>query len=182
MADGNILMGVIGRPHGVRGLLRVHSFTADAADLPRYNPLVDDRGRAWTLAWKSDGVAELRDAEGHPLIDRTAAEKLVNTRLFAPRDRLPAAGPDDFYIADLIGLLAIGADGAPLGRIAEVHDYGAGTSLEIIPEQGVEGTPLIVPFTRACVPVVDIPGGVVTVLPPDELEVRGELESREDAA
>jgi 16S rRNA processing protein RimM len=161
-------MGVVGKPHGVRGLLRVHSFTADPVDLVRYNPLLDDRGRAWTIAWKGDGVAELRDADGNPVADRTAAEKLVNVRLHAARDSLPATDQDDFYIADLIGLMAIAADGSELGRIAEVHDYGAGTSLEI----ATETAPLLVPFTRACVPAVDIVAGRVTVLPPDEIEVR----------
>ena len=161
-------MGVVGKPHGVRGLLRVHSFTADPVDLVRYNPLLDDRGRAWTIAWKGDGVAELRDADGNPVADRIAAEKLVNVRLHAARDSLPATDQDDFYIADLIGLMAIAADGSELGRIAEVHDYGAGTSLEI----ATETAPLLVPFTRACVPAVDIVAGRVTVLPPDEIEVR----------
>jgi len=161
-------MGVVGKPHGVRGLLRVYSFTADPADLARYNPLLDDRGRVWTIAWKGDGVAELRDAQGNPVGDRTAAEKLVNLRLHAARDRLPPAAEDDYYIADLIGLMAIAADGSELGRITEVHDYGAGTSLEI----ATSTTPLLVPFTRACVPLVDIQAGRVTVLPPDEIEVR----------
>jgi len=170
-------MGVVGKPHGVRGLLRVHSFTADPADLARYNPLLDDRNRPWTLVWKGPGVAELRDADGNQVADRTAAEKLVNLRLHAPRDRLPATDQDDFYIADLIGLEAITADGTPLGRITEVHDYGAGTSLEI----ATETAPLLVPFTRACVPVVDIAAGRATVLPPDEIEVR-EIDGREQAA
>ena len=162
-------MGVVGKAHGVRGLLRVHSFTADPADLARYNPLLDDRGRAWTITWKGDGVAELRDGDGNPVADRTAAEKLVNLRLQAARDRLPPAAEDDFYIADLIGLEAIGADGTPLGRITEVHDYGAGTSLEIVCG---DRAPLLVPFTRGCVPLVDIVAGQATILPPDEIEVR----------
>jgi 16S rRNA processing protein RimM len=161
-------MGVIGRPHGVRGLLRVQSFTAEASDLPQYNPLLDERGRAWTLAWKGEGLAELRDAEGRPVADRTAAEKLVNLRLYSPRDRLPATGADDYYIADLIGLLALDAGGVELGRVAAVHDYGAGTSLEI----NGDGASLMVPFTRAAVPVVDVEGGRITVHPPEEIEAR----------
>jgi 16S rRNA processing protein RimM len=168
VAGDNILMGVIGRPHGVRGLLRVQSFTADAADLARYNPLLDDRGRAWTLAWKAEGVAELRDAEGRPLPDRTAAEKLVNQRLYAPRDRLPPTDPDDFYLADLIGLRARTADGATRGRVTAVHDYGAGTSLEI----ATDAASILVPFTRAAVPVVDLAAGEITIDPPEEIEVR----------
>ena len=180
MADGNILMGVIGRPHGVRGLVRVHSFTADPADLTAYAPLIDDRGNAWTLSWRGDGFAELRDAAGKPVADRSAAEKLVNLRLYAPRDRLPPTAPDEYYLADLEGLLAVGADGAQIGRVSAVHDYGAGAILDI---QTACGT-IMVPFTHACVPVVDVPGGQITVLPPDEVEVRDlpETATAEDAA
>ncbi len=161
-------MGVIGRPHGVRGLLRVQSYTSDAADLPRYNPFVDDRGRVWNVAWKGDGVAELRDADGKAVADRNAAERLVNLRLYVPRARLPATDPDDYYIADLVGMRAMRADGGELGRVIAVHDYGAGTSLEISGEPGT----VMVPFTQACVPVVDVAGGCVTVSLPDEIEVR----------
>jgi 16S rRNA processing protein RimM len=168
VAGGNILMGVIGRPHGVRGLLRVQSYTSDAADLPRYNPLVDDRGRVWNVAWKSDGVAELRDEAGKPVADRTEAEKLVNVRLYVPRERLPATDPDDYYIADLVGMRVVRTDGSELGRVTAVHDYGAGTSLEIAGEAGA----FMVPFTQACVPVVDVAGGTLTVQPPEEIEVR----------
>jgi len=164
-------MGVVGRPHGVRGLLHVHSFTADPADLARYNPLLDERGRAWTLEWKGNDVAALRDAEGRAVPDRNAAEKLVNVRLYAPRERLPDTGPDDYYIADLVGLLANDAQGGEIGRITTVHDYGAGASLEIT-KAGTQTQTLIVPFTRAAVPVVDIAGGQVTVIPPEEIDVR----------
>ena len=87
MPESRILMGVVGRPHGVRGLVRVHSYTADPADLPRYAPLEDDAGRVWKLAWRGEGVAELRGADGKPVADRTAAAALVNTRLYVPRDR-----------------------------------------------------------------------------------------------
>ena len=172
MADGNILMGVVGRPHGVRGLLRVHSFTADPADLAAYAPLLDERGRAWSLVWRGEGLAELRDAQGRAVADRTEAEKLVNLRLFTTRDRLPATDPDEFYLADLVGLLAVDEEGVELGRVAAIHDYGAGASLEI----GEGPASFYVPFTRAAVPVVDIPGGQITILKPDEIEVR------EDAA
>jgi 16S rRNA processing protein RimM len=172
VADGNILMGVVGRPHGVRGLLRVHSFTAEPAELIRYAPLVDERGRVWSLAWRSEGVAELRDAAGKPVADRTEAEKLTNLRLFAPRDRLPPVeDADEFYLADLIGLLAVDTGGAELGRVAAVHDYGAGASLEIV--KGAES--FFVPFTRDVVPVVDVPGGQVTIAMPDEVEVTGDV-------
>lgn len=160
-------MGVVGRPHGVRGLVHVQSYTAEPADLARYGALTDEAGRPWTLAWRSAGVAELRDADGRTLPDRTAAERLTNTKLYIERSRLPAPGRDEFYLADLVGLAAFAPDGTALGRVTVVHDYGAGTSLEI----AGEGAPVLVPFTRACVPAVDVPGGTLTVVLPDEVVV-----------
>ncbi len=167
MPTPRILMGVVGRPHGVRGLVHVQSYTAQPLDLPEYGPLLDDAGRTWTLAWRGDGVAELRDAGGRPLADRTAAERLTNTKLFVERERLPEPDADDFYLSDLVGLQATTADGAALGRVAAVHDYGAGTSLEIVGD----AAPLLVPFTRACVPDVDVAAGRVVVAPPHEVVV-----------
>jgi 16S rRNA processing protein RimM len=158
-------MGVIGRPHGVRGLVHVHSYAQ--ADLAAYSPLQDEAGRSWTLAWRGEGVAELRDRDGRPLPDRTAAEKLVNAKLYVERERLPEPEQDDFYFSDLIGLRARGADGVELGRVAEVHDYGAGASLEI----DGQGGPLLVPFTKACVPELDVAAGHLTVILPHEIDL-----------
>jgi 16S rRNA processing protein RimM len=161
-----IQLGVIGRPHGVRGLVHVHSYTADPEALPAYGPFTDERGRVFALRWMSEGVAELSemvDGKKIPVRDRSVAEKLVNTRLFVPRERLPAPDADEFYLADLVGLAAFAVDGTELGRVDVVHDYGGGASLEI--------GRLLVPFTRACVPVVDVAGGRVTVVPPAEVVV-----------
>lgn len=160
-------MGVIGRPHGVRGLLRVHSYADDPASLAEFAPLLDGRGRSFALRWVSDGVAEvseLLDGRAVAVRDRAVAERLVNTPLFIERSRLPAPADNEFYLTDLVGLRAVGADGAALGVVETVHDYGAGASLEI--------GALIVPFTRACVPRVDLAAGVVEVVPPDELLAR----------
>jgi len=169
VAGEKILMGVVGRPHGVRGLVRVHSYTADPADLDQYAPLLDAKGRAWTLEWRSEGVAALRDAAGRLVADRTEAEKLTNLQLFVDRDRLPPPDEEEFYFADLIGLAVHGQDGAPMGQIAAVHDYGAGIFLDVARNGAAN---LLIPFTRAAVPDVDIPARRVTVVPPDELEVR----------
>jgi 16S rRNA processing protein RimM len=128
--------------------------------------LDDERGRRFRLRWKTEGVAEIfQIVEGNrvPVTTRDAAQALINTRLYIPREKLPPAGEDEFYLADLIGLEAVDANGRSLGRITMVHDYGAGTSLEI--------GALLVPFTKACVPVVDLKSGRVTVMQPAEIVV-----------
>jgi 16S rRNA processing protein RimM len=166
MPTGRVLLGVIGRPHGVRGLLRVHSHAGDPASLPDYGPFTDDRGRRFSLSWRGDGIAAVAELVGdtpRPVTDRDAAAKLVNTRLYVERERLPATEADEFYVSDLVGLEAFGPDGAPLGRVDAVHDYGAGASLEV--------GPLLIPFTRTAVPEVDIAAGRLTVVPPDEIIV-----------
>jgi 16S rRNA processing protein RimM len=162
-----ILMGVIGKPHGVRGLLRVNAFTEDSLALAEY-PLVDKTGRRFALEWVNDGVAqlaELSDGGKRKITDRNEAERLTNVELFAPRSVFPAPDDDEFYLTDLIGLLARDQDGRALGTISVVHDYGGGTSLEIAPGA------LLVPFTKAAVPVVDIAAGHVVVHPPAEMSI-----------
>jgi 16S rRNA processing protein RimM len=166
MPATRILLGVIGRPHGVRGLVRVHSYTEDPADLAGYGPLWDERGRQWILAWKGEGIAELRDAAGQPVTDRTEAGKLTNTRLYVDRDCLPATADEEWYLADLVGLQAVSVSGASMGKVSAVHDYGAGASLEI----ARDGASIVVPFTRASVPVIDVAGGRVVIDPPTETE------------
>ncbi len=168
MADSRILLGVIGRAHGVRGLVHVTSHTADPTDLTAYGPLTDAAGRRFVLKWRSEGVAEvgeLVDGAVVKVTDRAVAEKLTNTRLYIERTALPPADEDEFYLADLIGLAATDAAGAPLGTVTTVHDYGAGASLEI---ENPDAPVLIVPFTRAVVPSVDVSGGRIVVVPPVE--------------
>jgi len=178
VTDGRVLLGVVGRPHGVRGLVHVHSYTSDPAGLASYGALSDDAGRRWSLAWRGEGVAELRDADGRAVSDRTAAERLVNTRLYVERERLPTPEEDEFYLADLMGLAATAPGGGLLGRVAVVHDYGAGISLEI----AGNGPALIVPFTRACVLEIDVAGGRVVVAVPTEVAVPAEPPSPRPAS
>ena len=173
MPDQRILLGVIGRPHGVRGLVHVHAYAADPASLETYGDLVDDTGRNWRLLWRGQGVAELRGPDGAAIADRSAAERLVNQRLWTTRDKLPEPDAEEFYLADLVGMQARDASGAVMGQVALVHDYGAGASLEI---ERPAASPLLVPFTRACVPRVDIAAGHVVVDPPLELDVRSAAE------
>jgi 16S rRNA processing protein RimM len=177
MPERSILLGVIGRPHGVRGFVHVTSYTADPADLAGYGTLADGRGRMFRLRWQSEGVARVAEIiEGKPVwvANREDAGALTNTRLFVARERLPAPAEDEFYLSDLVGLAAFAPDGTELGKIAAVHDYGAGASLEI--------GALIVPFTRDVVPEVDIGAGRVVVRPPAEIVVPGEAQERSRGA
>jgi len=168
--ESRLQLGVIGRPHGVRGLVHVTSHTADPAALTAYGPLSDGGKRQFVLRWRAEGVAEVSEIISGTLTkvaDRTAAEKLTNVRLFVDRAALPAPEEEDeYYLADLIGLTAIDVDGLLIGRVATVHDYGAGASLEL---QRDGAAPLILPFTKACVPGVDIKAGRVVVTLPDEI-------------
>lgn len=153
----------------------MHSYTAEPSDLASYGVLDDDQGRRFRLKWKTAGVAEVfQIVEGKrmPLTTRESAQALVNTRLYVPRDKLPPAGEEEFYLADLMGLEAVDPDGLVLGRVDTVHDYGAGTSLEI--------GRIIVPFTKACVPVIDLQAGRITVVLPPEVVVAPELAGETD--
>lgn len=170
---GRVELGVIGRAHGVRGLVKITSHTADPADLTAYGPLFDRKGRCYAVRWMAEGVAEVSrivDGVAVKVTDRSGAEKLTNTRLFVDRSALPPADEDEYYLADLIGLTVADTAGRAIGTVALVHDYGAGASLEIVGPRGSQG-PLMVPFTAACVPTVDLAGRRLVVALPDEIVV-----------
>ncbi|MCS0497372.1 ribosome maturation factor RimM [Ancylobacter sp. MQZ15Z-1] len=164
MPNERILIARIGAPHGVRGEVRLFVFAQDPAALLDYRPLTDEAGR------RRFEFAALRPAKDHFVArlkgvdSREAAQALTNEGLFVARDLLPATEEeDDFYQADLIGLAAVTTEGAPFGKVVAVHDFGAGDILEIAPEQG--GKTLMLPFTRAVVPTVDIRAGRLVVDP-----------------
>jgi 16S rRNA processing protein RimM len=184
MPEGRIQLGVIGRAHGVRGLVKVTSHTADPADLTAYGLLSDAAGGRLSLRWKAEGIAEVSriiDGVAVKVTDRDTAEKLTNTRLFIDRSALPPADAEEYYLADLIGLSVTDPTGAVIGVVAVVHDYGAGASLEI---ERKAGSPLLIPFTAACVPTVDIAGRRLVVAPPDEIVVPADADQSvaQDAA
>ncbi len=156
-------LGVITGAHGVRGQVRVKSFTAEPAAIAGYGPLADERGEqcfALELVGAAKGVLIAR-IEG--VADRDAAERLKGVGLYLDREALPAPGAEEYYLADLVGLEASLSDGSKLGVVAAVHDFGAGASIEIAAEEGAQ---VVVPFTAAAVPVVDIAGGRLVVAPP----------------
>ncbi len=172
-ADGRVCLGVVTGAHGVHGRLRIKSFTADAYAIASYGALSDEAGeRTFTLRITGETRGQLI-AEMDGVKRREGAEALRGTRLYVPRAALPSTDEDEFYHADLIGL-AVTFDGdESAGRVVDVHDFGAGTMLEIAPESGVSGSGLgnaatvLVPFTREAVPTVDVARGhlVVTALP-----------------
>jgi len=163
-----VCLGVVGAPHGVRGAVRIKAFTDEPDAVARYGALEDESGeRKFTLrligSAKGDGMVV---ATLSGVADRDRAEALRGLRLYLPRAALPATAEDEFYHADLVGLAAELEDGARLGKIIAVHDFGAGDVIEIAREAGA---PVLVPFTRAAVPIVDLAGGRVVIDPPDGL-------------
>lgn len=156
--DGDrVCVGVIVGPHGIRGQVRVKSFTAEPEDITAYGPVSDEAGtRTYDLevVGRSKGVV-LCGVAG--VDDRNGAEALRGVRLHVDRAVLPATDDEDeFYHADLIGLRVEFADGVALGTVSAVYDFGAGDVLEIRAESG--GVTML-PFTREAVPVIDVAGG-----------------------
>lgn len=158
-----VCVGIVVGAQGVRGAVRVKSFTEDPADIGRYSPVEGEGGgRKFRLSvvGETKGVV-IATLDG--VSDRNAAEALRGTRLYVDRDRLPRTDEDEFLYSDLIGLAAEAPDGIRLGTVASVDDFGAGDVLEITLADG--GT-MMVPFSRADVPVVDVAGGRLVVVPP----------------
>ncbi len=158
-----ILVGEIGRPHGVRGLVKLRSFTADPAAIASYGPLTDAAGtQRYAITLLAEGLAKV---EG--VADRDGAQRLTGVKLYVERDALPQPEEEEFYLADLQGLTARDLAGEPIGMVREVEDHGGGAILVLETSRGE----MLLPFTKAVVPVVDVAGGFVTVLPPAEMLV-----------
>lgn len=159
----------IGAAHGVRGEIKLWAFTEDPEAVADYGPLETEDGK------RSFEIEQMRAAKNHFVVrlsgvaDRTAAEKLTNTDLFVSRDRLPPIDEDDtYYHADLIGLAAVTPEGVMLGKITQLYNFGAGDLIEIATTEG--GEPLLLPFSNAVVPEVDIKGGKVVIVIPSIIE------------
>ena len=173
MSGDRVLLGVVAAPHGIRGAVRIKSFTEDPMSLGAYGPLSDESGR------KEYRVEPLSAARGAVLAriegvaDRTAAEALRGLRLYVERSALPETGEREWYEADLIGLAAVGKDGRDWGKVIAFHDFGAGSMME------VSGGAML-PFTDAVVPEIDLPGGKVVIDPPAGL-LAGGAEKEEES-
>jgi 16S rRNA processing protein RimM len=161
----------IGTAHGVRGEVRLWSFTEDPLAIAQYGPLETEDGKRHFEIEAARPGKDFLVARLAGITDRNAAKALRNVDLFVPRDRLPPIEEaDTFYHADLIGLAAVGKDGAALGTVKAVHNFGAGDLIEIEPGGG--GEALLLPFNETAVPTVDLNAGRIVVVRPIETEAR----------
>src|SRR5712672_3203588 len=157
----------IGAPHGVRGAVKLWTFTEDPLAVTRYGPLMAKDGA------RQFEVTHAREAKDHLVASfrgvttREEAEKLNGIELYIAREKLPATDDDEYYHADLIGLAAVTSANEPLGRVIAIHNFGAGDIIEIAPPQGAT---MLLPFTNAVVPAVDLANGRVVIELPDEIE------------
>ncbi len=169
----------IGAAHGVRGEVKLWSFTQDPLAVAGYGPLESEDG---ARAFEIESLRPAKDflvARLAGIATRDAAEKLTNTDLFVPRERLPAIEEEDtFYHADLIGCAAVTASGVSVGTVSALHNFGAGDIIEIAPEGG--GQTLMLPFTEATVPEVDVKAKRIVVTKPEEIVVPAERSEGRD--
>jgi 16S rRNA processing protein RimM len=156
-----VCLGQIGAAHGVRGEVRLRSFTAEPSAIVNYGLLESDDGRIFH-------IESMRPTKDHfvarfaGVADRNAAEQLANIKLYVPRERLPApAEADEFYHADLVGLIVVDRAGRRLGTVVAIHNFGAGDLIEVRPDAGDKTE--FMPFDAATVPEVDLAGGRLVV-------------------
>ena len=163
-AGARICVGQIGAAHGVHGQVRLRSFTADPQAVANYGPFETEGGQVIA-------IEALRPVKDHfvatlaGIRDRDAAARLVNAKLFVPRDRLPEIGEaDEFYYADLVGLSAVNPAGEKLGTVIGVHNFGAGDLIEVRLDAS-DRTDLIA-FNEINVPKIDLGAGRIVIQPP----------------
>jgi 16S rRNA processing protein RimM len=157
----------IGAAHGVRGAVKLWSFTEDPFAVKDYGPLSTKDGARQFEATTVRAAKDHLVATFKGVNTRDEAERLNGVELYIPRDKLPATEDDEYYCADLIGLAAVTTADQPIGRVVAIHNFGAGDIIEIAPAAGAT---MLLPFSNAVVPTVDIAGGRVVIELPDEIE------------
>jgi len=161
-----VLLGEIGAAQGLKGEVRIRSYTEEAASITSYGPLQDETGLKIEIeSLRATPKALIARIKG--VTTRSAAEALLHTKLYVLREMLPERPEEEWYHADLIGLQALSQDGAQLGEIVAIQNFGAGDLLEVKPKGG--GATVLVPFTRDTVPEIDAEGGRLTLVPPEGL-------------
>jgi 16S rRNA processing protein RimM len=161
-----VLLGEIGAAQGLKGEVRLRSYTQDPTAIAGYGALEDEQGRAIEIdSVRVTPKALIARVKG--VNTREAAEALTHTKLYIDRALLPERDEDEWYHLDLIGLKAIGQDGVEIGAVVAVHNFGAGDLIEIAPAGG--GSTVLVPFTNDTVPEVDVEAGRIMLDPPEGL-------------
>jgi 16S rRNA processing protein RimM len=151
----------------VRGAVKLWTFTEDPLAVKRYGPLLTkDGARQFELTSAREGKGHLI-AVLKGITTREQAERLNGVELFVAREKLPATDDNEYYHADLIGLAAVTTTDEPLGRVVAIHNFGAGDIIEIAPPLGAT---MLLPFSNAVVPTVDLAGGRVVIKMPREIE------------
>jgi len=165
MSDTRICVGAFAGAFGVKGEVRLKSFTAAPEAIAGYGPLwTEDGARSFTIEITrpvKNGFAAWIDG----VVSKEAADALRGTKLFADRDALPSLPDDEYYHADLIGLAVHDTGGRLLGRVTAVHNHGAGDLLEVSGD-GLT-SPALLPFTQTAAPTVDLAAGRIVVDPPE---------------
>jgi 16S rRNA processing protein RimM len=154
--------------------VRLWTFTEDPMSVTRYGPLSTRDGARQLEVSHARGAGDYLIAALTGVTTREQAERLNGTELYVARDKLPETDEGEFYHADLIGLAAVDAAGATLGTVAAIHNFGAGDIIEIAPARGPT---LMLPFTDAAVPTVDIAGGRVVIEVPEEIDGEGRVDN-----
>jgi 16S rRNA processing protein RimM len=168
-STARVAVGVFGAPHGVRGEMRLKSFTGDPLAITDYAPLTDKSGqRRFVLKKARSFKDDLLIVSVEGVADRDAAAKLTNLEVFASRELMPEAEEDEFYHADLIGLQAKDAAGKIIGFVLAMHNFGAGDLIEIKPIDGSQT--IVLPFTKAIVPEIDLADETILIVMPEEIE------------
>ena len=172
MSDNRICLGIVTGVHGVRGEVVIKSYTATPLDISAYGSLCDESGETRYRLGKARAVKKGVVVHIKGVNDRDSAFRLKGVKLFVERDRLPAPDEDEFYHTDLIGLSVLSDDGALLGRVVGVHDFGAGDLIEVQPvgADGERRESVLYPFTRQVVPAIDFSAATLTLRPPEEIE------------
>jgi 16S rRNA processing protein RimM len=164
--DDLVLLGEIGAAQGLKGEVRISSYTADQAAITSYGALEDEDGRLVEIeslrVTPKALIARIKGVE-----TREGAEALNGTKLYVPRSRLPEREEEEWYHAELIGLAAVDRQGEPIGTVVAIQNFGAGDLIEVKPASG--GATMFVPFTRDTVPEIDVEGGRLTLVPPEGL-------------
>ncbi|WP_244513445.1 ribosome maturation factor RimM [Devosia insulae] len=166
--DNKLLMGRIGAAHGIKGEVRIQSFTEDPLALASYGPLSTNKPGLTIKILAARTTTNVLVARLEGINDRNAAEKLNGVELYVDRALLPDTDGDDFYHADLIGLKARLADGSEIGEVMAVPNFGAGDLLEIRDPRS--GDTYLYPFSKAVVPEVRVAEGYLLIDPPIEAE------------